>query len=82
MERNGRFVFVPSLNLPKGYIKGTVGAGDAFCAGVLYSFYQGYEMEYALQIGAGAAACNLSELNSVDGVKSLDEIKKVIDKYK
>ena len=81
MNSSGGFTFVPSLKLPKGYIKGTVGAGDAFCAGVLYSLYQGYDMEYTLKIGAGAAACNLSELNAVDGMKSLEEIKRVIEKY-
>ena len=81
MDNAGEFTLVPSLNLPKGYIKGTVGAGDAFCAGILYSFYQGYGVETALRIGSGAAACNLSEVNSVDGMKSLKEIIGIIEKY-
>jgi len=32
----GDFTEVPSLKLPKGWIKSTVGAGDAFCSGMLY----------------------------------------------
>ncbi len=82
LERGGRFVYVPSLRLPSGYIKGTVGAGDAFCAGVLYSFYRDYDIEEALTAGAGAAACSLSELNAIDGMKSLDEIRGLIEKYR
>ena len=35
----GTFNVVPSLNIPKSEIKGSVGAGDAFCAGSLYGIY-------------------------------------------
>lgn len=81
MNKDGEFAFVPSLLLPDGYIKGTVGAGDAFCAGMLYSLYHDYDIEYALEIGAGAAACNLSEFNSIDGMKSIAGIKEMIERY-
>ncbi len=81
MNISGDYTFVPSLTLPKGYIKGTVGAGDAFCAGILYSLYQEYDIEYALKIGAGAAVCNLSQLNSIDGMKSIEGIKEIVEKY-
>lgn len=37
MDEAGNYCEFESLKLPKGYIKGTVGAGDAFCAGVLYA---------------------------------------------
>jgi sugar/nucleoside kinase (ribokinase family) len=82
LTSNGEFVYVPSLRLPAGFIKGTVGAGDAFCAGVLYSLYQEYEIREALEIGAGAAACSLSAMNSIDGMKSLDDIRALIEKYR
>ena len=35
-SKSGEKVWHGSLALPKGYIKGAAGAGDAFCAGVLY----------------------------------------------
>ena len=79
MDGAGKFHIQPSLDLPQGYIKGKVGAGDAFCAGMLYSAYKGWDMATALQVAAGAAACNLSEANAVDGMKSIDEIKKLFD---
>lgn len=37
LDENNAYVEVPSLKLPQGYIKGSVGAGDAFCSGVLYA---------------------------------------------
>ena len=42
LDKSGEFTVVNSLKLPKGFIKGSVGAGDAFCAGSLYAIYNGY----------------------------------------
>ncbi len=81
MDIKENFLFVPSLNLPENYIKGTVGAGDAFCAGMLFSIHKGYDREHALKIGAGAAACCLSEINSIDGMQGIKEIENLIDQY-
>ena len=69
LEKDGKFTVVPSLDLPKGYIKGTVGAGDAFCAGCLYGIYNDWDAEQILTFAAGAAACNLSAEDSVSGMK-------------
>ena len=82
LERGGTFVYTPSLRLPEGYIKGTVGAGDAFCAGMLYAFYRDCCLEDALMLGAGAAACSLSELGSIDGMKSLSDIYRLVEQYR
>ena len=81
MDLKENFLFVPLLNLPENYIKGTVGAGDAYFAGILLSIYKGYDIEQALKIGAGAAACCLSEINSIDGMKGIKEIENLIDQY-
>ena len=78
MEKDGAFTFRPSFKLPSGYIKGTVGAGDAFCAGMLYSINRGDSITHALDIGAAAAACNLSHESSIFGMKSITEIEKMI----
>ena len=82
MDIAGRTVFQPSLCLPEGYIKGTVGAGDAFCAGILYGLYQGFELGQALQFAVAAAACNLSEPDSVSGMKNAKAIWEVYQAYK
>lgn len=82
LDKEGNFHYVPSLKLPDGFIKGSVGAGDAFCAGMLYSLYKEYEIEDALLFSAGAAACNLSEFNSTDGMKNVEGINQIIEQYK
>ena len=73
MDRHGAFVRVPSLDLPPGWIKGSVGAGDAFCAGALYAILKGFDAERLLELGSCAAATNLSVADSTSGAKSLDE---------
>ena len=70
----GTFTRVNSLKVPKEMIAGSVGAGDAFCAGCLYSLSQGYSDEEMLAFASAAAACNLFSENSVDGMKTKDEI--------
>ena len=82
IDENGNYFEVPSLKLPKGYIKGTVGAGDAFCAGVLYSAEKGSSLEDALKFGACVAASSLSEPSASAGVKSAEEVIKLYDLYK
>ncbi len=82
LDKQGNFHFVPSLKLPDGFIKGSVGAGDAFCAGMLYSLYKEYDIEDALLFSAGAAACNLSEFNSTDGMRDAEGIRELIKLYK
>ena len=72
---------MPSLRLPSGYIKGTVGAGDAFCAGILYAAEKGLSMPEALKLGACTAAASLSEVGASEGVKSAEEVLKLYDLY-
>ena len=81
LRADGKRTSVPSLKLPKGYIKGSVGAGDAFCAGCLYGLYNEWSDEDILRFAAAAAACNLSEADSVSGMKTKDEIWEVSKKY-
>ena len=82
MDADGNYYEMKSLKLPKGYIKGTVGAGDAFCAGVLYSAEKGKSLPEALKIGACTAAASLSEVSASDGVKTIEEVLKLYELYK
>lgn len=72
---------VTSLKIPKSEIKGSVGAGDAFCAGALYALHNNFADKQLLEFASAAAACNLFCENSVDGVKSADEIMAIAKKY-
>jgi len=82
MTSDKEFYFAPSLQLPQGYIKGSVGAGDAFCAGLLYSIYKELPMKESLEIACAAAASSLSEVKSTSGIKSIEELKMLYEKYK
>ena len=79
--RTGSFTRVASLKIPKEEIKGSVGAGDAFCAGCLYGLFNSYGDRQLLEFASAAAACNLFSANSVDGMRSRNEITAMSDKY-
>ena len=76
--QSGVFTVVPSLQIDASQIRGSVGAGDAFCAGCLYALYKGWDDNKMLEFASGAAACNLFAENSVDGMRSHDEIWELI----
>ena len=70
--RRGDDVWQSSLQLPAKYIAGTVGAGDAFCAGVLLGLHEGWEAKRSLLTGVCIAAASLSDPTCTAGVKSLN----------
>lgn len=75
------FVELPSLNLPKDYIKGTTGAGDAFCSGILYGAHEDCSLRDAMRYARASAACSLSENNGTDGMRSIEEIMLLEEKF-
>ncbi|MBO5059715.1 MAG: helix-turn-helix domain-containing protein [Clostridia bacterium] len=81
-DKSGEFIIVPSLDLPDGYIKGSVGAGDAYAAACLYGIYKEWDNTRILEFAAAAAACNLTEADSISGMRSAEEIDKVSKQYK
>ena len=68
LSKNG-FTYLPSLDLPKGFIKGTTGAGDAFCAGALIGIYENESDEEILRRASLAATAALSETDAISGMK-------------
>jgi len=73
IDEKGGYVEVPSLQLPEGFIAGTVGAGDAFCAGVLLGAHSGESLAEAIEDGVAAAACSLRSAGASEGVVPLSE---------
>ncbi len=74
LSKDGRFTAAASLDLPDGRIRGSVGAGDAFCAGSLYGLYTGMDDRELLEFASAAAACSLFAENAIDGMRSREEI--------
>ncbi|MGA7881701.1 MAG: carbohydrate kinase family protein, partial [Terrimicrobiaceae bacterium] len=69
----GQELVQASINLPQARIVGTVGAGDAFAAGVLFGLHERKPMDVALNYGVCAAAASLTDATSSDGVRPLSE---------
>lgn len=59
VRRNGEVSRRPSVNVPQAEIAGSVGAGDAFYAGMLLGFHEGWPLENCLGLGNTAAATSL-----------------------
>ena len=71
-----------SLKLPPKYIAGTAGAGDAFCAGVLYGLHEGWDLQRCLLTGVCIAAASLADATCTAGVKSLSTSLALAKKFK
>jgi len=81
MDYNKNWVGMRSLNLPDGFIKGSVGAGDAFCAGTLIGIYNGLSPEETLRLAISAAAGCLSNEDGTSGVGVADSMLELHKKY-
>lgn len=81
LDKSGEFVVVPSLKLPKGYIKGSVGAGDSFAAACLYGIDQNFDNIKILEFASAAAACNLTAADSISGMKCRAEIEQMCQEF-
>lgn len=82
LDENGDFVAVPSLRLSKEEIAGTVGAGDAFCAGVLYAAWRNESIEEAIRLGNASAACSLTAIGATEGMRRADEVRRFAEQYR
>jgi sugar/nucleoside kinase (ribokinase family) len=71
--RDGQLHVQGSLKVPPSKIVGTVGAGDAFAAGVLYGLHEEQPIETALRYGVCAAASCLTGAGASDGICPLNE---------
>lgn len=81
LTRDGKKYSQGSLNLPENYIKGTVGAGDAFCAGMLYGLHEGWDPAKTLKLGSCAAAACLSQPGATDGLLPLNKVMELGNRF-
>ena len=82
LDEHDNYVEVPSLILPKGYIKGSVGAGDAFCSGVLYAAWKDMGLKEAIELGTASAVCSLSHPGATEGMRSFRETMQIYQSLK
>lgn len=70
LNKTGKRLVQASIRMPTGKVKGTVGAGDAFAAGVLAGFHEEWEMQKCLEMGVCAAATSLLDSTASDSILS------------
>lgn len=75
LNANGEGCFVASDPMPLSEIVSTVGAGDAFCAGMLYSIHENFDQKLALEFANACARFNLRSATSTGGAPTLKAIK-------
>lgn len=80
--RKGEDYWQSSLKLPAKYIAGTAGAGDAFCAGVLFGLHEAWDIKQALLTGVCAAAASLADATCTGGVLPLAECLALAKKHR
>ena len=71
LDHRGVYAESPAIDIPHDSIKRKVGAGDAFCAGVLYAAYQKESLKEALEWGNTAAASLLTGGIAAENVEGL-----------
>ncbi len=82
LDENESYISMDSLHLPKGYIKGTVGAGDAFCAGVLYGAETEKTLEESIRMGICAAGASLSCQGATEGLCSVNQLQELYRQFR
>ena len=82
LSRSGQFIFEPSKQLPKGYKVGSVGAGDAFCAGVLLAAHREVSLAEALVYGNASAQVSLRSASASGSMTTIEEAIAEYRKYK
>ena len=73
LSKRGFTVF-GAYDVPRSWIKGTTGAGDAFCAGALLGIYQNRSDEEILDLASVSAIGALSAPDAISGMRTEGEL--------
>ena len=79
--RDGDETIQGCVKLPQSEIRGSVGAGDAFCAGVIHGIHEGYDMSRTLKTAACLAASCLRDATTSDGILPFDQCSSWAEAY-
>ncbi|MEO0637183.1 MAG: carbohydrate kinase family protein [Pseudomonadota bacterium] len=74
VDRSGQVFNRESEAVSADKIVSPVGAGDAFCAGVIYGVHQSWAPDMCLDLGHKAAAASLSNMTATGGIPPAQEL--------
>jgi sugar/nucleoside kinase (ribokinase family) len=69
LRKSGERAFAASVNVPKEEIVGTVGAGDAFYAGMLFGIHENWSLEQCLSLANASAATSLHSATTSSSIR-------------
>ena len=78
---SGAYIEKEPPDVPRSYIKSSVGAGDAFATGLLYGAYRGISLEKAIEEANAVATVSLAGVGASDSIRPLDDILLEMEKY-
>ncbi|MBQ4194271.1 MAG: carbohydrate kinase family protein, partial [Clostridia bacterium] len=81
MDSAGSFASYGQIPTPEGFIRGKVGAGDAFCAGVLTAAHRGMTLAEALRLGNAAATVSLGAPGATEAMRTAEECLAITDGF-
>ena len=81
LDEQGQYMSLPSVDVPAEFIKGKAGAGDAFCAAVLYGAYREMTLPDTLKLASAAAVSCLSSPSASAGILPVDELMALYRQY-
>jgi sugar/nucleoside kinase (ribokinase family) len=74
VTRSGQTCGQGSYAVPKAQVVSALGAGDAFCAGMLYGLHEGYDLPMCIKLGGALAHYNLFAASAIDGAVPLSKL--------
>ena len=75
----GQEFYQPSYIVEASELKGSAGAGDAFCAGLLYGLHEGLDLGTGLRLAHASARFNLTSPTCSDGAVPLTELNRFVE---
>ena len=79
---DGQVLSDPVEPLSPKDVASPLGAGDCFCAGVLYGLHEDWSPEKALELGHMVAKASLRGLTATEAIPSLQELARLMDRQK
>ena len=73
LRKSGERSSAPSVNVPQNEIMGTVGAGDAFYAGMLFGIHENWSLDQCLALANASAATSLHSATTSASIRPWTE---------
>lgn len=76
---DGGSLVVSVLQVPADQIASNLGAGDAFCAGLLFGIHEGWSPQHSVQLAIATARASLGGYTATEAIPPLSTLKRTIE---